>query len=823
MTDASVAEAPKPAEYGQANIKVLKGLDAVRKRPGMYIGDTDDGSGLHHMLWEVIDNAVDEALAGHSDKSIVTLHADGSASVTDNGRGIPVEMHETEGRPAVEVVMTDLHAGGKFDQESYKHSGGLHGVGVSVVNALSSRVDVHVRRDGREYHIAFENGYVVQELHVVREGVEGTGTTVRFSPSPRTFTKTRFEYDVVELRLRELAFLNSGLEVVLVDERSEKPPVTLRYDGGLVDFVRYIDQNREPVVKAPVAALGTRIGDPDGSKVEVVVETALQWNTGYNENLYAFTNNIPQKDAGTHVQGFRTALTTVVKAYVLANLTQKNKGLAIDGEDIREGLTAIVSVKMPDPKFSSQTKDKLVSSEVAEPVRQLVAEAMGRWLEENPQDAKRIVEKVCDAASARIAARKAREQTRKNGPGVSNLPGKLADCSEKDPAKAEVFIVEGDSAGGSAKSGRDRKFQAILPLRGKILNTERARRDKIIKNDQVGTLINALGTGYGPADSKGNGGFDADKVRYHKIIIMTDADVDGAHISTLLLTFFFRNMPELIERGYIYLAQPPLYGVSKAGKGARTYLLDQEALNQHILSLGIGRNSALTRADGTETADQELLDLAIQAGRDVARLGQVDVFVKNEELTSTLAVSGALSEYVFQVDNGPERTAAHVARLMTATGRQGTWTGRPSPDGYELTRKVQGTSTTYRIREELCRQKASRDLVRDMPRLQETYASPPTLRMGQAEVSVQGPYDLFNALFKRGGKDLTIQRYKGLGEMNPDELKSTTLNPENRTLIRVGMLDAIEADIITSKLMGDNPETRRDVLADRWQDADVDR
>ncbi len=822
MSDASVVEPAKPSDYGQGNIKVLKGLDAVRKRPGMYIGDTDDGSGLHHMLWEVVDNCVDEALAGHATHVVVTLHVDGSASASDDGRGIPVEMHAGEGRPTVEVVMTELHAGGKFDQESYKHSGGLHGVGVSVVNALSSRVDVLVRRDGNEYAIAFEDGNLAEGLRVVRDGgVDGTGTTVRFMPSPRTFSKTRFDHETVERRLRELAFLNSGLSITLVDERSDKPPLELRYEGGLADFVRYLDQSRQSIVKAPIVGRDTRIGDPDNRKVEIVVEVAMQWNAGYAENLFAFTNNIPQKDLGTHVTGFKLAMTSMVKAYVQANLTQKNKSVVIEGEDIREGLTAIVSVKMPDPKFSSQTKDKLVSSEVTTPVQQVVSDSISRWLEENPQDAKLIVDKVCDAAVGRMAAKKAREATRKSSSNVANLPGKLADCREKDPAKAEIFIVEGDSAGGSAKDGRFSQFQAILPLRGKILNTERARLDRIMKSEQVGTLITALGGGFGRSDDKGNGGFDLNKVRYHKIIIMTDADVDGAHIRTLLLTFFFRYMPELIDHGFVYIAQPPLYGVKKGEKGNQKYLLDQEALNRHILALGIGPGTTLSRGD--ETLDnQELIDIAIQASRDVEKMREIDVYINNKHLTNILAVSGALSEHVFRYENGAELAARHVAKVLTDAGVDGAWTGRAGGDGYELTRKERGTSTTYRIREEMARLPAATELIRDLERLRADYGTPWTLSSGAREAVVHGPLDLYETLYGWGERDLTIQRYKGLGEMNPEELKETTLDPVNRTLVQVNMSDAVAADVITGRLMGEDPEMRREALSERWREADID-
>ena len=822
MTSEATAIARPEVAYDASRIQALKGLEAVRKRPGMYIGDTDDGSGLHHMIWEVVDNGIDEHLAGHASKVSVTIESNGSVTVTDDGRGIPVDMHPTEGRPAVEVVMTELHAGGKFDQNSYKVSGGLHGVGVSVVNALSSRLEVTVFRGGKAHFIAFEDGVTVVPLKTVPmpEGAPAHGTRVNFIPSPQIFMGvTEFDNDVIERRLRELAYLNSTLVVEYEDKRHGKPLQVIHYAGGLSEFVAHIDKSRQSVLRNVVAASGEReidrVMEGKQVRVSIEVEVALQWNSGYSENIFAFTNNIPQKDGGTHVAGFRAALTNVVKGYIETN--RKGK-VAIQPDDIREGMTAVISVKMPDPKYSSQTKDKLVSSEIQTPVTHIVTEALSTWLEENPSEAKAIVAKVEQAAVSREAARKAREVSRKNVmQQISSLPGKLADCQEKDPAKSEVFIVEGDSAGGSAKQGRDRKNQAILPLRGKVLNVERARIDKIITSEQIGTLITALGTGIGAEH------FNADKVRYHKIIIMTDADVDGSHIRTLLLTFFLRQMPSLIERGYVYVAQPPLYGVKrkKGKKEEVTYLLNERALDEHLLGAGL-EDAVLVRADGTEIKGLDILPLAMTARKDHDLIEELNLLVQNAQLASLLAVTGAISEYVFRDEGTKAGTASWMAKTLTDINPDVVWTGRSSDMGFEITRKVKGVSSTFVITEDMARSTAAKNVMARVKDLQPLYAKPSVLRSAKTEVVVRGPSDLYLTARKWGEAGAEVSRYKGLGEMNPEQLWDTTLDPDKRSLKQVRISDMLGADELTSILMGDEVENRRRYIIDHHKEAVID-
>ena len=804
------------ADYGADSIVVLEGLDAVRKRPGMYIGDTDDGSGLHHMIWEVVDNSIDEHLAGHASKVTVTLGDDGSCTVTDDGRGMPVDIHKQKNRPAIELIMCELHAGGKFDQNSYKVSGGLHGVGVSVVNALSSRVEVKVIRDGKEYFIAFEDGVVVEPLRTLREGVEGHGTSVKFTPSARTFSRTSFDRKVVEKRLHELSFLNSGITIEFDDARDDKEMVVFRSEGGLAEYVEYIDHNRQSILKKPIAAKGSKKVD---SGKEIEVEVALQWNDSSYENLFAFTNNIPQKDHGQHVGGFRAAISRVIPAYVNANMPpKKGAKLEMTPEDIREGLTAIVSVKMPDPKFSSQTKDKLVSSEASGAVQTVVAEALQTWLDENPGEAKAVIEKAMEAATVREAVRRARELARKDSKtAIASLPGKLADCQEKDPAKAELFIVEGDSAGGSAKQGRSRTNQAVLPLRGKILNIERAKLDKILKSEQIGTLVMALGTGIGRDE------FNADKCRYHKIIIMTDADVDGAHIRTLLLTFFYRHMPELISRGYVYVAQPPLYGVRRK-KNAKDflYMRDQEALDRYQIERGL-EGVVYRRADGVEVSGSELMDLVLEAREDVALIRDLDLHYDRPEFTAALAVVGGLNHLAFTEERNREAAAKFVADRLNQHEKAGvTWSGRGTSDGYELTRRAAGVLTTYPVPEDHSREEAARALTKRFKEFRTLYKEPGVFVTSKGEFPVVSPLDMFGKPESWGGSGLDVQRYKGLGEMDADQLRDTTLSPKNRVLVQITMDDAVEADEVTSLLMGAEVDGRRDHIEKHYREADLD-
>ncbi len=790
--------------YGADSIKVLRGLDAVRKRPGMYIGDTDDGSGLHHMVYEVVDNAIDEALAGHAKFVTVTLNADGSCTVSDDGRGIPTGIHEEEGVSAAEVIMTQLHAGGKFDQNSYKVSGGLHGVGVSVVNALSTNLTLQIWRDGLEHVIHFAHGDATDKLTIVGpapivDGHPKRGTQVTFTPSAQTFTMVEFDFATIEHRLRELAFLNSGVRIIFTDARhAEIKREELYYEGGLEAYVRYLDRAKTALIDKPILIKGERD--------RIVVEVALWWNDSYHENVLPFTNNIPQRDGGTHLIGLRSALTRQVTGYAERSGLSKKEKVDLTGDDCREGLTCVLSVKAPDPKFSSQTKDKLVSSEVRPVVEGLVNELLGQWFEEHPQDARIVVGKVLEAAQAREAARKARELTRRKGAlDIASLPGKLADCQERDPAKSEIFIVEGDSAGGTAKQGRNREFQAVLPLRGKILNVERARIDKMLGSEQIGTLIVALGAGI-------SDDFNIEKLRYHKIIIMTDADVDGSHIRTLLLTFFFRQMRQVIENGHLFIAQPPLFKV-KRGQSEQ-YLKDERAMEDYLVATGL--EGALLRLSTGETrAGADLLSL-IDEARELRRvLAQLHSRYDRRAVEQT-ALAGALKPLATVDDIDGERRATVIADRMNAISEETEkgWTGRTEMGGYVVTRVLRGVKQALNLDAGLLASAEARRLDEHARVLSEAFAGPALFLRRNDETQVAGPSGLLDAVMEAGRKGVTFQRYKGLGEMNKDQLWETTLDREARTLLQVKIREVDEADDIFVKLMGDIVEPRREFIQD---------
>ena len=823
-----MAEDPNTNDYGADSIKVLKGLDAVRKRPGMYIGDTDDGSGLHHMVFEVSDNAIDEALAGHCDRIDITLNADGSVSVEDNGRGIPTGIHTEEGVSAAEVIMTQLHAGGKFentsDDNAYKVSGGLHGVGVSVVNALSEWLDLTIWRDGQEHYMRFAFGDAVAPLKVVGPAPGRKGTRVTFFPSPATFKITEFDFDKLEHRYRELAFLNSGVRLYLNDARHEEvKTVELYYEGGIAAFVKYLDRNKIPLMPEPVAIAGTRD--------DVTIDVALEWNDSYYENVLAFTNNLPQRDGGTHMAAFRAAMTRTLNNYAEKSGLLKKEKVTLTGDDMREGLTAIVSVKLPDPKFSSQTKDKLVSSEVRQPLESLMADKLAEWLEENPAHGKAIVAKIIDAAAAREAAKKARELTRRKGVmDIASLPGKLADCQERDPAKSELFLVEGDSAGGSAKQGRDRHFQAILPLRGKILNVERARFDRMLSSKEIGTLIQAMGTGIGRDD------FNVEKLRYHKIVIMTDADVDGAHIRTLLLTFFYRQMPDIITNGHLYIAQPPLY---KATRGrSEVYLKDDNALDDYLVENGVA--STVLEGAGGSRSGADLRSLVDHARRMRTLMRYVPRRYE-PTIVEALAMGGALDPAL-----DPEARRAvvvQVVRGLDAGDPEARWSARLADDsGFHVERVWRGVTDRHTIEGAFLGSAEARKLHALAVEQQEAYvqtarivsskaaaavqaeadaaadaadeepAAPAAVAPSKGSTMVARPSQLLEAILAAGRKGLAIQRYKGLGEMNAEQLWETTLDPQNRSMLRVEIEQADVADEIFTRLMGDVVEPRREFI-----------
>ncbi len=788
----------KNTEYGAHSIKVLKGLDAVRKRPGMYIGDTDDGSGLHHMVYEVVDNAIDEALAGHCDRVEVILNADGSATIRDNGRGIPVDIHPEEGVSAAEVIMTQLHAGGKFDQDSYKVSGGLHGVGVSVVNALSEKLHLTIFKNGKKHYMSFTHGEPDAHLEIVGEAEGKKGTEVTFLPSKETFKITTFDFGTLEHRLRELAFLNSGVTLVLRDERHEEhKEVVMHYEGGVQAFVAYLDRSKNALHAPSIAILGEKDG--------IVVDLAMEWTDSYHETTLCFTNNIPQRDGGTHLAGFRAALTRAINAYA-TELGKKEK-IAMTGEDMREGLTCVLSVKVPDPKFSSQTKDKLISSEVRPVVEGIVGDKFQQWLEEHPSEAKRIIERIMEAALAREAARKARELTRRKGAlDIASLPGKLADCQERDPAKSEVFIVEGDGAGGSAKQGRERKYQAILPLRGKVLNVERARFDKMINSEQIGTLITALGTGIGRDD------FDINKARYHKIILMTDADVDGSHIRTLLLTFFYRQMPEIIEKGYLYIARPPLF---KAKRGnSILYLKDERELDNFLIDGGI-EGASLMLQNGSQVVGADLRRVLESCGQTKEMLEVPSKVIGSPEILEQAAIVGILS--VEELPKDPQGSVKKLVDRLNLIAQEGekTWQGEVDEVNTIMVKRVlQGVEENYKIRHSLLNTAEVRQLDRLRSTLQEAFTGQPIFKVGNDSYAIKGPLELLNRVMERGKKGLSIQRYKGLGEMNPEQLWETTLDPEVRTLLQVKVEHLDEASEIFSTLMGDVVEPRRDFIQD---------
>lgn len=801
------------AEYGADSIKVLRGLEAVRKRPGMYIGDTDDGTGLHHMIYEVVDNAIDESLAGHCDRVDVILNADGSATIKDNGRGIPVDEHPEEGVSAAQVIMTQLHAGGKFDQNSYKVSGGLHGVGVSVVNALSEYLDLTIRRDGKEWTMRFTHGDAGEDLKPVRDLEEGerNGTAVTFLPSPETFTKTDFDFDTLEDRLRELAFLNSGVNIYLTDNRGEEEKVShLNYEGGIESFVEWLNRSKKALAKDRISI------DAHDENNGITVELAMEWTDAYHETMLCFTNNIPQRDGGTHLQGFRSALTRTISKYAEEKGLLKKEKVKLTGDDMREGMTCVLSVKVPDPKFSSQTKDKLVSSEVRPVVEAAVNEYFGTWLEENPSDAKSIVGKIVEAATAREAARKARDLTRRKGiMDVSNLPGKLADCQSKDPADSELFIVEGDSAGGSAKQARSRRTQAILPLRGKILNTERARFDKMLGSEQVGTLITALGTSIGPEE------FSIDKIRYHKIVIMTDADVDGSHIRTLLLTFFFRYMPEVIERGYLYIAQPPLYKVKRGNSGER-YLKDDIEMEAYLIDSALD-DLSLKQSNGEVRTGNDLRDLLMQISPLRSRVEALARKSGNTDAIEQAAVIGAFDMTVLDDASKGEALATQLAKRMDAVTEAG-WACEFTPvGGYVLKRTIRGVQEQIRIGADQIRSADAAMLHKAQAMLAENFEGAAVLINGDKEIGTSyGPAALFDQVLALGKKGLQLQRYKGLGEMNPEQLWETTLDPEARVLLQVTVKDAEKASELFSTLMGDVVEPRREFIQENALKAEID-
>jgi DNA gyrase subunit B len=807
MAEAARQTPPLGSEYDSESIKVLKGLDAVRKRPGMYIGDTDDGSGLHHMVYEVVDNAIDEALAGFAKEVVVTLNPDGSCTVRDDGRGIPTDIHKGEGVSAAEVIMTQLHAGGKFDQNAYKVSGGLHGVGVSVVNALSTWLKLTIWRDGQEHFMEFRDGEALAPLSAVGAAHDKRGTEVTFLPSPRTFTMTEFDFATLEHRLRELAFLNSGVLIVLSDMRHPvEKREELRYEGGVEAFVKYIDRNKTPLVPAPIVIKAEREG--------IGVECALWWNDGYHEAVLCFTNTIAQRDGGTHLAGFRGALTRQVTGYAEKGGVAQKEKVALTGDDCREGLTAVLSCKVPDPKFSSQTKDKLVSSEVRPVVENIINEALQYWLEEHPAEARVIVGKVVEAAAAREAARKARELTRRKGAlDISSLPGKLADCQERDPTKSELFIVEGDSAGGSAKQGRDRAFQAVLPLRGKILNVERARMDKMLSSQEIGTLITALGTGISEE-------FNPDKLRYHKIIIMTDADVDGSHIRTLLLTFFYRQMRDLIDRGHLFIAQPPLYKVAR-GKSEQ-YLKDERALEDHLIASGL-EEAVLRLSSGEHRAGEDLRQLVEQA-RVIRNVLNGLHSRYNRQVVEQAAIAGVLTPNIFGDAQKAVEAAKYIARRLDALSEETErgWQGEFKEEGFRFERTVRGVKEVAILDHALLGSADARKLDEHALTLQQTYPRLATLHRKDEDIPIHGPVSLFEAVTNAGRKGLTLQRYKGLGEMNPGQLWETTLDANARSLLQVNVKAIDEADDIFTKLMGDIVEPRREFIQENALTASVD-
>jgi DNA gyrase subunit B len=790
-------------EYGADSIKVLRGLEAVRKRPGMYIGDTEDGSGLHHMVYEVVDNAIDESLAGHCDLIKVTLNPEGTITVNDNGRGVPTDIHEEEGVSAAEVIMTRLHAGGKFDQNSYKVSGGLHGVGVSVVNALSDWLEMTIWRDGKEHLIRFEGGDATDPLKATGDAGSRTGTEITFLPSDKVFSNLEFDYATLEHRLRELAFLNSGTRIHLIDARGvETENKEFYYEGGIEEFVNFLDRANTPLHTPPITINGERDG--------VVVDVSMQWNESYHENVLCFTNNIPQRDGGTHIAAFRAALTRMINNYMSTSAAGRKDKMVLNGDDVREGLTCVLSVKLADPKFSSQTKDKLVSSEVRPAVEGEVGERLGTWFEEHPAEARRIVSKIIEAAAAREAARRARDLTRRKGAlDISNLPGKLADCQERDPAKAELFLVEGDSAGGSAKQGRDRRAQAVLPLRGKILNVERARIDKVLSSVEIGTLITALGAGVGRED------FNIEKIRYHKIIIMTDADVDGAHIRTLLLTFFYRQMPEVIQAGYLYIAQPPLYKVKRGS--SEVYLKDDAELERYLIDTGL-EDAVLVLADGegSQRAGDDLRMLVEQARRVRTLLTSVGRRY-NQTLVEQAAILGALNTDFLADSETAMAVARYLSRRMDGLSPQHErgWRGEPTEDGgLELTRELRGVRERHTVDGILFRSAEARKLDEIAADLQAIYEKPCLLRRKDAEFEIKSPTELLDAVFSLGRKGITMQRYKGLGEMNPEQLWETTLDTEARSLLQVKVGQGDEANSLFERLMGDEVAPRREFISD---------